>query len=38
VERADGSIASWESLGVEEGFSIPGDAPLLKPEVRAESA
>jgi biotin synthase len=36
VERADGSIASWESLGVEAGFAVPGDAPLLKPEVRAE--
>jgi biotin synthase len=36
VERADGSIASWASLGVEEGFAVPGDAPLLKPEVRAE--
>jgi biotin synthase len=36
VERPDGSIASWESLGVETGFAVPGDAPLLKPEVRAE--
>jgi biotin synthase len=35
VENPDGSVASWESLGVETGYRVPGEAPLLKPEVRA---
>lgn len=38
VERSDHSIASWTRLGLSEEFALPGDAPLLKPEVRAEFA
>jgi biotin synthase len=34
VERPDGSLVSWAELGIEDaGFRVPGDAPLLKPEV-----
>jgi biotin synthase len=36
IERADGTIADWEELGLEPGFRVPGDADLLKPEVVAE--
>jgi len=34
VERTDGSPIAWSALGIDEGFRVPGEAPLLKPEVR----
>jgi len=34
VERTDGSPIAWSELGIDEGFRVPGEAPLLKPEVR----
>lgn len=38
VERSDGQVASWSELGLSDAFELPGEAPLLKPEVRAELA
>ena len=34
VERADGSLVSWEELGVDERFRVEGSDDLLKPSVR----
>ncbi len=34
VERADGTIASWSELGLDDVFQVTGSADILKPEVR----
>ncbi len=36
VERADGTVASWEELGVDDVFRVGGTERILKPEVLAQ--
>jgi biotin synthase len=36
VERPDGSIASFEELGLAKDFRVGGSADILRPEVLAE--
>ena len=36
VERADGRIASWEELGLDDTFRVEGTERVLKPEVLAQ--
>jgi biotin synthase len=36
VERADGRIASWEELGLDDTFRVEGTDRILKPEVLAQ--
>jgi biotin synthase len=33
VERADGSLASWEELGLDSTYRVSGTADILKPSV-----
>lgn len=33
VERADGTIATWTELGLEDDFQVTGSPAILKPEV-----
>jgi len=34
VERADGTLASWEELGLDGSFQVAGTGEILKPEIR----
>ena len=36
VERADGRIASWKELGLDDTFRVEGTERILKPEVLAQ--
>ena len=33
VERSDGSVASWQELGLDDAFRVAGSEDILKPEV-----
>ncbi len=36
VERADGSVAEWSELGVDDRFRVGGDAAIVKPDLLVE--
>lgn len=36
IERADGRIAPWAELGLDEAFRVGGTEQILKPEVRTQ--
>jgi biotin synthase len=33
VERADGTVADWQELGLDDAFRVAGSAEIMKPEV-----
>ena len=33
VERSDGSVVSWDELGLDDGFTVAGERDIMKPEV-----
>ena len=38
VERPDGTVASWQELGLDDAFQVEGQREILKPDIRTPSA